>query len=54
MTMRLGYVSIHVLDVPDALDFAAEVLIAQYDLGVQGNRPYPAPAGVEICLPIGV
>jgi len=78
--MRLGYVIIHVPDVPaalafyerafglerrflapgdqygelqtgsTALAFAAEALIAQYDLGVRANRPDQAPAGVEIGL----
>ncbi len=78
--MRLGYVIIHVPDVPaalafyerafglerrflapgdqygelqtggTALAFAAEALIAQYDLGVRANRADQAPAGVEIGL----
>jgi lactoylglutathione lyase len=78
--MRLGYVIIHVPDVPaalafyqrafglelrflapgeqygelqtggTALAFAAEALIAQYNLGVRVNRPDQAPAAVEIGL----
>jgi len=48
--MRLGYVIIHVPDVPAALAFAAEALIAQYGLGVRENRADAAPAAVKIGL----